>query len=159
MNVSQQIFTIFFAIFWGNIGNALPRWKAFHWTYFRHDRRVCCRIFWSFAILNVLPVLLLAYVFLLLGSHDQKVIDWIDVIVGVIPAFSIFGIYRLWMAGVEFRPTWFYYQKEQDQPCVFDGVEDPTIERLGIRHDNWIRNFLPALIYLLPALVIILILR
>jgi hypothetical protein len=41
---------------------------------------------------------------------------------GVVPAFFVFGIYRLWLAAIEFFPETFYYA-QVDLPQELESVE------------------------------------
>ena len=144
MNPSQTIFAVFFAIFWGTAANAWPKWKPFHWTFVIGNRRVAARVAWSVLALNVAPVVAFGYAMQELGVAGSSV-DWRTTIRGVIPAFAIFGIYRMWIAVVELLPDVFYYSdrdQASEKPHLI-GI-DPTQEILKIEDGcrRWWANLL-----------------
>lgn len=111
----QQVFMVFFAIIWGAVANVQPRWKAFQWPLFRRHCPATKRVLLSVVVLNILPLLLFAYVFWAL-KHDSAA-TWSNcsvahlVVHGILPAFPLFGCYRLWLAIVEAYPDAFYSSK------------------------------------------------
>src|SRR6266545_4534529 len=57
LNVLQSLFAVFYAIFWGVVANAQPRWRAFNWPVafkFTRTRRRLAVAIW---LLNLAPVL------------------------------------------------------------------------------------------------------
>lgn len=114
MNAMQQIFCLFFAVFWGIVGNVQPRWKAFHWPYVRDKgfphaaRRLCL----SMVLLNVLPITYFGVALCCLASPPQS--PWPPtsvlplIIFGVLPAFAGFSFYRIWLSFVEHNPDRYY---------------------------------------------------
>jgi hypothetical protein len=153
MNQSQQIFLVFFAIFWGTSANAWPKRKPFHWPFFFYSGRVRARAVWSVLMLNIVPVFYFGWVLMKLGrAAPHPVVVWCDVVAGVAPAFGIFGIYRIWIAVTEFWPSWFYYwdkaeqaQRKPDLKCA-----DPTIKELYPQRKPWM-NLLFGVIYVAIA--------
>lgn len=125
MNEIQQVYVIFFAIFWGVMASAQPRWKAFHWCYI-HMPHVRNRLILSMAILNVLPILFFAGALWILRGPAQSASSWTAgtvaniVLLGVVPAFSTFGFYRLWFGLVELSPDSFYQKDEQGRYITED---------------------------------------
>jgi len=148
MNAAQQIFLVFFAIFWGTAANAWPRWKAFNWALVLSSRRVRQRVVLSSIVLNVIPVI---YFILILrhlnGSiHEDRFRTFSSasgiVLPAILPSFAVFGLYRLWIAVVEFRPGWFYYKDDKEMAddmmrcdVSFEGERrlDPTIKSLNLK--------------------------
>jgi len=160
MTITQSIFVVFFAIFWGAIACVQGRWKMFHWTLIRYQH-VMDRLVLSIIVLNIIPVLYFTWIFYLLRqpltSDPAQWTLWetiIQILPGIAPAFAVFGFYRLWAAIVEFSPTSFYrykseYNKDKDEYDSIKGIE-PTIECLGnnVRHEFWLWNLVSALIYI-----------
>ncbi len=94
MNNAQQIFLLFFAIFWGTAANAWPKRKPFHWPLVSHGP-VLRRLILSITFLNIIPIIYFAW---MLGVL-QKAGD--SVVISILPAFSVFGIYRIWLGLTE----------------------------------------------------------
>lgn len=140
LGTDQQVFMLFFAIFWGIIANAWPRWRAFHWP-LCGIREVLQRALLAVAILNVLPILFFGYILWALTGRGPKAADGTVVAVakiliqGVIPAFGVFGIYRCWIGIVELRPRWFYKANPQDLPEAYRHVE-PTYRHRALKCDT-----------------------
>lgn len=157
MNVSQTIFVVFFAVFWGTTANAWPKWKPFHWTFLTYSGRVASRILWSVVMLNILPVLFFAWMLQRLGGQTApSIIGWASVMSGVISAFAVFGLYRLWIAGIELCPTVFYYQSLDDLRAQrkddLSNVE-PTIGSLNLKPKWWWANVLWGVMYIVVAVL------
>ena len=169
MNVSQQIFVVFFAIFWGTSSNAWPKWKAFHWTLAPFSCRVLLRLVLSVTVLNVIPVLYFIGILKQLGGCIQG--DPFStfpcacrvVLPAVIPAFAVFGFYRMWISVVEFCPTRFYYREDteiaaaipnRDMARLGETRVDPTIQSLNIKDWTWCPNLLFGALYLVVATVV-----
>src|SRR3970040_2162923 len=57
----QQVFMLFYAIFWGAIANVQPRWKPFQWHLFFAVPQARRRAIAAFGLLNVLPLIFFAY--------------------------------------------------------------------------------------------------
>ena len=118
MNEIQQVYILFFAIFWGAMASAQPRWKAFHWCYIQMIH-VKFRLALSMVVLNLFPILFFAGALWILRGPAQNASSWTAgtvarvVLLGVLPAFSTFGFYRLWFGLVELWPDLFY-QKDDD---------------------------------------------
>lgn len=155
MTTTQSIFLVFFAIFWGVIASVQGRWKMFQWPLINH-RHVRVRIFLSMLLANFAPIVFFLGVFFLLRNTPMTTTsqwDWSQtcrqVLGGILPAFAVFGFYRLWLGIVEATPKW-YYQSQADQPPNLSGIE-PTIEWLGIKRKYSPRNILVALLYLVFA--------
>src|SRR5471030_1069716 len=107
LNTSQQVFMLFYAIFWGTIANAQPRWRAFHFPLVRKMRHVKRRAILSFLLLNLCPLLLFVYVLWPLHgiAIDQNlIVGSLRLLQSVVPAFAVFGLYRLWIGIVEKWP-------------------------------------------------------
>jgi len=147
LNTPQQIFLVFFAIFWGTSSGAWPRWKMFHWPLFYYSRQVRCRILLSIVLLNVVPLLYFVLIMYLLRGNVQDdpfstlYSAYYYVLPVVLPAFAVFGFYRFWIGIVELWPLRFYYESDYKMRQALTnhhmaGVE-PTIYSLKLR--NWTR--------------------
>lgn len=109
----QQVFMLFYAIFWGAIANVQPRWKPFQWHLFFAVPQARRRAIAAFGLLNVLPLIFFAYGMWALYGRDPTDTSLMAgslhyLIRGVVPAFAIFGLYRFWFAIVELYPDCFY---------------------------------------------------
>ncbi len=127
----------------------------FHWPLIRYPH-VAARLGLSFALLNILPVLFFAWVlFVLRNTQTEPINQWsapqtlLQVLAGVVPAFAVFGFYRLWLAVVEFWPTRFY-QCEGDQDDTTRRTEK-SIECLNLLPEFAPWNFLFAVAYIVLA--------
>jgi len=156
MTPTQQVFVVFFAIFWGGIFNVLGRWKMFNWPLAGYPQ-VRHRLVLSGIMFNVVPVLTFAWFFCLLRntppslpSTMNTVAAMLWIVAGVVPAFAVFGCYRFWLAIVECCPETFYLtQGTQDE---LQGV-DPTIECLRLNPKWACRNCFAALFYFSVAVL------
>ena len=167
MNVTEyEVFTVFFAIFWSTVANVQPRWKAFQWPLFCRHRPARCRVILSVLLLNVAPVLLFAYVFWALG-HDAASTPrpiWRLILHGILPAFGVFGCYRLWLATVEAWPATFYSAKVGEggvdkkyrhvEPTYRTGAaasarSEPKLPIVYLGPDTACPNFMAAILYLI----------
>lgn len=118
MNPVQGVFMLFFAIFWGAIANVQPRWKQFQWPLvWRGLKFVNHRVLLSVVLLNIVPMLFFGYVMHQLSFCPvEKKTDATPsigaaaaiVLCGVLPAFAVFGFYRMWLGIVELCPKCFY---------------------------------------------------
>jgi len=157
MTITQGIFVVFFAIFWGAVFSVQGRWMMFQpLLQFPHVRH---RVVLSLFVVNVAPILFFAWTFFRLkDTVTTSPSAWGcwetagQISAGVLPAFAIFGFYRLWMGIVEFAPT-FFYQTEGEQTPTLKCI-DPTIEKLHLDHcfKGW-WNLLFAVIYFVVAIV------
>lgn len=151
MNDYQQIFVVFFAIFWGAIFNVLARWKPYNFglIFDREVTYVTRRIGLALIILTLFPLLYFIVIFYILGQNSNlcdsqkkciiEVIKWC--LSSIIPAFAIYGFYRLWIGIIECSPESFYcyswelpnkyksYYNSQNKP-------EPSLEELGILRSN-----------------------
>jgi len=129
----QTVFMVFYAIFWGAIFNVLPRRKPFDWPLafqrFQHGyRKAWKRVWLSVALLNILPLIFFGYVMWALNGQappDHPLLLRITVIVvrGVVPAFAILGIYRIWLGITEWWPHCFYPELSNEVPEPYRHVE------------------------------------
>jgi len=110
-------------------------------------------------LLNALPIAYFAIVLGLLYSDATvlspgTILDWIrDALAGILPAFAVFGFYRIWFGIIESNPKQYYLTKEE---CAkYPGVEgiEPTIEELNIRHQWWRKNVIFGALYVVPPLL------
>jgi hypothetical protein len=136
MTTTQWIFVVCFAIFWGAIGSVQGRWKMFQWPLI-HYHHVAARVVLSMLLLNVFPILFFAIGFFLLRhtptdtpSHWTFLTTLRQTVAGVVPAFAIFGLYRLWLGIVELFPTYFYQHDHEQDPSIRD--VEPSIERVHV---------------------------
>jgi hypothetical protein len=102
---------VFYAIFWGGIFNALTKWKAFQLPLIKKLPEVSRRVCLSFIILNIMPILYFAIILFILSFIQFDVTIISIIIIGIIPAFGIFGFYRLWFGIIELFPSKYYCHK------------------------------------------------
>jgi len=102
------------------MASAQPRWKAFHWCCI-HLPHVQRRLMLSMVMLNLFPILFFAGALWILRGPAQDPSSWTAgtvarvVLLGVLPAFSTFGFYRLWFGLVELWPDSFYQKDNQGE--------------------------------------------
>ena len=158
MNISQQIFTIFFAIFWGFLGSVVNRWKPFNFPliFLPIVRR---RILLSFMFFNIIPIFYFSSIIYLLCNYTGYICfygywsTFSAVIMGIIPSFGIFSFYRFWLSFIEMKPSWYYKNEQKDDNEIQNNNKiDPTIEDLNLKNTNWCLNMLFGLLYFLFAL-------
>ena len=152
MNNSQQIFLVFFAIFWGTSANAWPKWKPFLWTFFCVSSRVSLRVLWSTLMLNVVPIVY----FTCMLRHLKGEVYGDPMLAGVIPAFAIFGFYRFWIGIMEIRPALFYYKDNNEMRRLKKSRlvnAEPTMKELHFANVRWRwwRNVFFGLLYVVVA--------
>jgi hypothetical protein len=129
----QEVFMLFFAIFWGLIANVQPRWKAFQYPLFLKLTVATRRVVLAFCLMNLAPVVYFGITLWIIGFRNPTNLFGL-VIQGVLPAFGMFGLYRLWLATVEWKPFWFYESDFTKIPLAYQHVE-PTY-RLSWNEDD-----------------------
>lgn len=160
----QTVFMLFYAIFWGAIANAQPRWKAFQWPLISKMPQVKHRVWTAVLVLNVLPLCFFAYgMWALCGRGPTTATPLTGslhyIIRGVVPAFAVFGIYRVWLAILELNPSYFYAADPIQIDKKYRHVEPTYRHRLVSRkgpvvdlgEDAGWGNFRAGLIYVLLA--------
>jgi hypothetical protein len=104
MNESQTVFTVLFAISWGNISNVLPRWKPFHEALVWKIREVTWRFIVAVIFMNLVPWIFLAWVLFLLQGPGLTQGEWTVsnalrlILSAMVPGLIPFGCYRFWLA-------------------------------------------------------------
>ena len=154
---------VFYAIFWGVVANAQPKWRAFNWplafTYSRPRRRLGVAIL----VLTLVPIFYFMVVFFLIARVpiDPVMVNVpplgllplqasLQVFLVIMAAHAPFAIHRLWISLLEWRPEWYYYREANaDRPIgvepilTEDGKDGPALFR------RWsVRNFCVALVHL-----------
>jgi hypothetical protein len=155
MTTSQQIFLLFFAIFWGTSANAWPKWKPFHWPFFFYSKRVAARVLWSLVMLNIVPVIFFTCILMRLGTPSHtSIVSLREVLTGIVPAFAFFGIYRIWMAVIERWPSAFYYKDHSEQKKDKPDLEcvEPTTTELYLNPKRWLVNLCVGVAYVAIAI-------
>lgn len=159
MNEFQQVFTVFFAIFWGATFNVQPKWKPFPYPVLAHIPQAWRRLALSVLFLNLAPIAFYGWTLWVLRGAATDSASWTPSTVlallagGVVPAFANFGFYRLWVGLIESMPTWFYRQTDKEQPSIPIEAE-PTVTSLKLEYATpWTRglHFAFAFLYLLVA--------
>jgi hypothetical protein len=128
------VFMAFYAIFWGATFNVQGRWKPFQLPLFGL-KKVRNRVMLSYGILMLLPIIYFAII-LCITRHicvETNVLN--IVILGVVPAFGIFGIYRLWVGLIELFQDSFYYYKDKID-IKYMHVEPAIGQNDGAERDN-----------------------
>lgn len=167
MNDAQQIFAVFYAIFWGGVFSVSARWKPFNFgaIFDKEVKNVTKRISLALLILNVLPILYFVIIFYCLKTNPFKGECWINisamVLSGIIPAFGIFGFYRLWLGIIEKDPSKYYLDKcsipsRYHSRHELENQPEPSLEELNIlrsRKFSCRKNMIVGFVYiLLPGL-------
>jgi hypothetical protein len=170
MNDAQTIFAVFYAIFWGAVFSVSSRWKPFNFglIFDKEVQHVTKRILLAKLILNILPILYFVIIFYVLELKgklcelQRKCLVDITAIVlsGIIPAFAIFGFYRLWIGIIERRPKSFYDYScnlpTRYTPCCCAKTKpEPGLEELGIIPSNYYayrKNIIVGIAYVLVAI-------
>ena len=137
MNTTQQIFVVFFAIFWGTAANAQPGWKAFQWPLLKYRRQlplVRNRLRKSMLLLNVVPIVHFAIAIWMMHLQWVTQLPLVPAaLVGMLTAFAGFGFYRVWLGFIERNRKEYYYttrdQFPEDLRRALRRVE-PTVDRL-----------------------------
>lgn len=156
MTVAASIYTLFFAISWGIVSNALPRWKPFHYAMLLHPLwdskgkrfwQPTCRLLLSWVLLNIIPWCIFVWDFAWLQARPLPLSPDFGsgfrfIMRVVVPGLVPFALYRLWLVIVQWRPTMFYAAKQEDipEPFLFTNGEklakvsprEPDKESLGI---------------------------
>jgi hypothetical protein len=157
LNLSQNVFVVFYAIFWGAIFNVQSRWKSFQLPLFLRFKVATHRVILSFFILNILPILYFLWIFYLLSKlPDIKI--WNLALSSILPSLGgTMGLYRLWLGFIELFPHQFYKFNKAEIPEKFRKVEpvvsyrmkkeDPVIY-IGDKKSG-ILNIIWALIYII----------
>jgi hypothetical protein len=146
LGFGQQIFLIFFAVFWGGIASVYGRYKPFGWL---SGGRNLLRILVAIFLLDIFPILSFVFVLWILGRNPWKISVWdfengTKIILVVLTAFGIFGPYRIWIGLVQQWPRSFYTEER--------------IERLRCREPDDVNgllavgNFVWGVAYLLTGL-------
>jgi hypothetical protein len=120
LSIPMTVFTIFYAIAWGALANALPRWKAFDTGRFWDEdvarRRLVRRRFVTASLLlNVLsPCYFACWLAFFGGRPGWELTEWggrtfFAVLVAAMAAWTPpFGLYRIWASVVQKWPQCFY---------------------------------------------------
>lgn len=137
LEIPLQVFTVFYAIGWGTLSNALPRWKAFDTGRFRDPnvktrRQVRRRLLWSVFWLTLLPALYFAGWLVVFGGNSAwRLTNWgyrsfLAVFLAAFAAWTPpFAFYRIWLWGVQLWPGCFYpvLLEEKDWNQGFPGLQ------------------------------------
>lgn len=156
LTLVQTVFTVFYAIFWGVVANAQPKWKAFNWgaAFQTGCGRIRRRGLLAVVMLNIFPIAL--YVVVIYRLHFAPVFDW-DVlgtkqlILAIIAAMSPFGVNRLWISILEFSPSSYYFEAQQRNDLGLKDLNEPSREDLGLQRRFALSNLVVGLAYLLLA--------
>lgn len=157
MNTYQEVFVLFYAIFWGIISNAQVRWKAHHWP-FLHVPQARDRLLLSIVVLNILPVTFFALALWSLAAlaiPQSPPSAWTlrtcigIVFFGVLPAYAFFGFYRLWLGLMETNPDRFYVRGDSGQYVT----EDEEHAKIHLTPTACAGNLLAGLSYILGATI------
>lgn len=164
MNDTQNVFIVFYAILWGTAANSQPRWKAFQLPLVFMFKQVAYRVILSFTLLNIAAILYFGWTIWMLSGSHLDIVSWNPRSIGlllihsVIPAFAVFGFYRMWIGVIELKPELFYLERDEQLPETFRGVE-PSVEGLKIRDGVGPNNVFCASVYILTGLICSQILR
>jgi len=161
MNVNQQIFMVFFAIVWGTTTSVHGRWNMYPFALYKDiSPQTGKRLLLSLGLMTLAPLIFFGFVMVQLDQYKE--VEWTFLgtskvlIHSVLPAFAVFGFYRLWVAIVELFPESFYRKKVEDQGIPLE--IEPTLESLGLKDKEKVNkwgymNFAIALIYIVVAFI------
>ena len=166
LNIPQQAFILFFAIFWGASANSQPRWKAFAWGATGADKPSWRRVWLSVMILNLLPLVYFPLVLRLLsGDRWTNLTAWsastlFKIFLATLPAFAPFGFLRIWTAVVARYPMTFYgflpTEAASELPQIWKEIGiDLTASDLSPKW--WKRNFIWGAVYVLLGVVVVIV--
>lgn len=135
MITTGSIFILFYAIFWGSVANVQPRWKAFQWPLIFRSKVIMRRVLLSLLLLNIMPLLYFGIILSILNNSQTNSIVCL-IFNGIVPAFAVFGFYRVWLGIIELNPALFYYKLPANVPLEF-GKSEPNIAELWYaKEDN-----------------------
>jgi hypothetical protein len=130
------IFLVFYAITWGTMANVLWRWKPFQYPLICTIPQVWNRIKLSLIMWNLIPIAYFIGMLYALSAPGWMYSSgneplWLIAMRGVVPAFAVFGFYRIWLGILELAPRRYYRQDtaEPTNPTISDKIE-PTVETL-----------------------------
>ena len=164
LNIPQQIFVLFYAIFWGTVASTLPRWKAFAFPYVFHNQTEVKqtsqqRVVLSILMLNLVPILFFVCMLKVLTGPAWEVRAWgwsatLRITAGLVAAFAIFAFYRFWLWAVLSRREAYYWPLDADAALfkqLYPGLSANDLD------PRWARgNLLFALFYLVIVLLAVL---
>ena len=121
MNQVQYMFVIFFAIFWGTSLAAQSCWKPFNLSFLRFSP-ARHRAYLSFIVYNMFPIIYIWYTlnFLNLCEKNVDVLKISYLLLGILPAFAMFGFNKLWLGIVEIKKNWFYGTEEEVEKMLLE---------------------------------------
>ena len=163
--VHQQVFLVFFAIFWGTVANVQPRWKAFDWPLAFRYRHAANRVTLAFFVLNVMPIVYFAIILWLTSGFTpaESPRDTVLRVVfhGVIPSFGVLGMYKIWLAAVEWKPSWFYKASSMEldenhrhaEPVYRTSVNNTEALVVDIPEGLWFSNVVAGVLYIGVAFI------
>jgi hypothetical protein len=158
LSVPMAVFTVFYAIAWGALANALPRLKAFDTGRFFSDRLARRRFFWSMLILNLAPVFNFAVWLAVFGGRSAwdmrgwgSSAFWLIFFAAVAALFAPFGIYRIWVCVVQWWAECFYPIALDD--CEW-GKQFPNLRKSDLSADQARSNFIFGVLFLLISWLI-----
>lgn len=150
LNTAQELFVIFFAIYFSLIIDRANRTYVPYDTFnaWRRSRPALIRLITALVILHLLPLLQFAIVFILLGgitlTFYVSISGILDLMAIGFLSFFDFGYYRIFEAFLYRYPNVYY-------------LEGELTDRLdGTRFEFW-SHFIPGILYLLSSVFLLLI--
>jgi hypothetical protein len=150
MTPLQELYGVFFAIFWGSVIGAQSKYKPFGWLgSCRHDipRNVV-----SFLLLNLAPIFVFYFIFRTLRYEPDLGFDCTGFGAIFWLLFSVIGtvisVYRFWLALIFSLPQYFYRCGIND-PCFAEDVYDRKIDHRNLSGGN----LAYALIYVIVGVI------
>jgi len=152
LNEAQNLFALFFAIYFGMIiGRSHDMYKPWDtysaWMGKSHNTR---RLFTAWLILFIIPLVQFALLFSLLGSadipFDMTIVGIINIVLIGFGSFFEFGYFRIYEAFLHRYHESFFSEEDL-----------PQIERVNkIRPDFW-AHFIPGVLYVILSILAVLI--
>lgn len=172
----QQVFMVFYAIFWGAVASAQSKWKPFQLPLLSRPwrkNRINNRVMFSMVMFNLLPLVFFGYVLCMLegktvdNEHIVRAAGKI-IVNAILPASAVFGFYRFWLGIVECKPQCFYYSKDERKGLLDEkywhvepvyrtshdiGKTATDMPFVDLGDGTGLRNVLWACVYILIGLV------
>lgn len=145
MNETQQIFSMFYAILFGTMLSNVISFRAFPWGVLGFIgvglRREWVRLVIAVLMFNILPFIIFAFGYTLLGHVAEPDVLWI--IYSAFLSLVVFAPYRAWHALQNYNSEWCYTKGEWSE-----------IENERNIKNTVAGNLMASILYMLPLLIL-----
>lgn len=111
LTLAQNVFILFYAIFWGYVSEVQPKWKAHHWTLFSSEPKIRRRIWMALVLFVCVPTAFFAFAFAAFDTPNDCYLS--SVVLPLLAAQAPFGFYRIWIGIMESNPGQYYFTKAE----------------------------------------------